>query len=231
LENPPFRRSQVLLPKIFESLFRTYGPQNWWPGESPFEVIVGAILTQNTNWRNVEAAIKNLAEEDLLSPKAIERITMKRLSQLVRPSGYYNVKAKRLKEFTRYIVREYSGDFRKMRRRGIEILRKEILTIKGIGQETGDTILLYGLKKPIFVVDTYTKRILFRHGLIGEGATYEEIQDLFNRSVKKDVKRYNEFHALLVRLGKERCRRKNPLCSGCPIEGIGGNAVSEKEVL
>jgi endonuclease-3 related protein len=231
LENPPFRRSRILLPKIFESLFQTYGPQNWWPGESPFEVIVGAILTQNTNWRNVEAALENLAEEGLLSPKAIDRIAVKRLSQLIRPSGYYNVKAKRLKEFTRYIVRKYSGDFRKMRRRRIEILRKEILTIKGIGQETGDTILLYGLKKPIFVVDTYTKRILFRHALIGEGASYEEIQDLFNRSVKKDVKMYNEFHALLVRLGKERCRRKNPLCSGCPIEGLEGNAVSKKEVL
>jgi endonuclease-3 related protein len=204
-------------------LLSYYGPQHWWPGESPFEIIVGAILTQNTNWRNVEAAIANLKRKGLLSASGIHGISTARLGILIRPAGYYNVKAERVKEFVRFFMHTYKGEIERMKRRRGNSLRKELLAIKGIGQETCDSIMLYALGKPVFVVDAYTKRILLRHGIIAENSSYDDIKGLFESSLRRDAKFFNEYHALLVRVGKERCKTRNPLCQDCPLENIVGS--------
>jgi endonuclease-3 related protein len=203
---------------MFDVLFAFYGPQHWWPGDTPFEIIIGAILTQNTNWRNVESALKNLKRRERLSAAGIHATSTARLAALIRPAGYYHVKAARVKEFVRFFLDTYNGEIKRMKRRRADSLRKEFLAIKGIGEETCDSILLYALGKPVFVIDAYTRRIFSRHGFIEEDATYSEIQDLFESNLRGDAKLYNEYHALLVRLGKERCRRRNPICEGCPLQ-------------
>jgi endonuclease-3 related protein len=205
-----------LLP-IYHKLLSFFGGQGWWPAETPFEVIIGAILTQNTAWRNVEHAIENLKQEGVLTPEGLRRITERRLARLIRPAGYYNVKAKRLKEFSLFLTREYGGDLRRMFRKPLGPLRGKILMVKGVGPETCDSILLYAGEKPIFVIDAYTKRVLSRHGIITDGASYEAIQELFMRSLPDDVALYKEYHALFVRLAKTFCKTK-PQCAGCPLE-------------
>jgi len=203
---------------IYRKLYSRFGPQHWWPGDSPFEVAVGAILTQNTNWQNVEKAIKNLKRYKLLNPQKLHKLPQQRLAFLIRPAGYYNVKAKRLKYFLDFLFNAYGGDIKKMSRFGTEVLRRQLLLVNGIGPETADSILLYALGKPIFVIDAYTKRILGRHRLIGEGATYENVQNLFMENIKNDVGLFNEYHALLVRLGKEFCAKKKGKCDLCPLD-------------
>jgi endonuclease-3 related protein len=212
-----------ILIKIYETLYKAYGPRHWWPGETPFEVMVGAILTQNTSWRNVEKAIQKLKGKVVLNPQGIHHLKKSQLASLIRSSGYYQVKADRLKAFVDFIFKEYDGNIRKMERERLELLREKLLKVKGIGPETADSILLYGLKKPIFVVDAYTKRILSRHGIISEKASYEEIQKLFMDHLPHKARLFNEYHALLVHLGKTLCK-KTPRCDICPIKGIAQRA-------
>ncbi|MDD4939321.1 MAG: endonuclease III domain-containing protein [Candidatus Omnitrophica bacterium] len=203
---------------IYRRLYVRFGPQKWWPAESPFEVMVGAILTQNTNWLNVERAINNIKKNKLLSPRRLYELKQRRLASLIKPAGYYNIKAKRLRNFLKFFIKDYQGSALKMSRRGLSLLRQQLLGVNGIGPETADSILLYALNKPVFVVDAYTKRILFRHGFIGEGAGYDQAQNLFMQNLEKRVKLYNEYHALIVRLGKEFCRKNNPRCRTCPLK-------------
>jgi endonuclease-3 related protein len=205
--------------KIYQKLYQTYGSRHWWPGETSFEVMVGAILTQNTSWRNVEKAIQNLKEEGVLNPKGIRDLKKSELAPLIKSSGYYRIKADRLKSFVDFLFEEYNGNIKKMGRERLRELREKLLGVKGVGPETADSILLYGLKKPIFVVDAYTKRILSRHGVISEEASYDEVQKLFMNYLPLDEKLFNEYHALFVYLGKTVCK-KIPKCELCPLKGI-----------
>ena len=211
---------KTVLLDIYKTLYNTFGPQHWWPGETPFEISVGAILTQNTNWTNVEKAIKNLKENNVLTAGKLHKLGTKKLASLIRPSGYFNVKAVRLKAFLSYLTNHHSGSMTRMKRRDPSELRDELLTVNGIGPETADSILLYALDKPVFVIDAYTGRVLRRHGLASDDMTYHELQALFHEALPADVRLYNEYHALFVRLGKEYCRPK-PKCKGCPLEGFG----------
>ncbi len=210
--------TQRVLAKIYNTLFSHYGPQHWWPARTRFEVIIGAILTQNTNWKNVEKAITNLKNEDLLRFEALQRIPRQKLARLIRPSGYFNIKTDRLRSFIEFLGLEYGGDLKKMFRERTERLRERLLAIHGIGPETADSILLYAAGRPVFVVDAYTRRVLNRHGLCEEESTYDQIQTLFMENLTPDVKMFNEYHALLVRTGKEHCKPK-PDCSECPLKG------------
>lgn len=204
------------LPALFEMLLHSFGPQKWWPGDTPFEIAVGAILTQNTNWSNVEKAIQNLKREKLLTARALRSLPERRLAELIRPAGYFNVKSRRLKEFLGYLADRHQGSMVKMKRRLLDELRPELLGVHGIGPETADSILLYALEKPTFVIDAYTKRVLSRHGVLEYGYSYDAFQDLFHRTLPRDVALFNEFHALFVRIGKEFCK-PTPRCTGCPL--------------
>ena len=206
------------LGSIYQKLYACFGRQHWWPAKSPFEVMVGAILTQNTNWVNVEKAIRNLKERRVLFPKGLYGLTEKQLAGLIRPAGYYNVKAKRLREFLTFLFREYQGSVARMFSCDTRRLRQQLLRVNGIGPETADSILLYALKKPVFVVDAYTRRIFSRHKLVSEGVGYDEVQGLFMRHLKKDTQLFNEYHALIVRLGKEFCLKNKPRCEICPLK-------------
>jgi endonuclease-3 related protein len=211
-------REKILL-EIYERLLRAFGPRHWWPGESPFEVVVGAILTQNTSWANVERAIVNLKKTGILTPPAMRRVGEDQLARIIKPSGFYRLKASRLKGFVDFLYREFHGEMNRMRSEDLGFLRERLLNVDGIGPETADSILLYALGKPIFVVDAYTKRIFSRHNLISEKWGYAEVQSMVMGEICGDVGMYNEFHALLVFLGKHRCRRI-PRCDGCPLEGL-----------
>jgi endonuclease-3 related protein len=206
-----------ILKEIFDRLYTKFGPMGWWPGETPTEIIVGAILTQNTAWTNVEKAISNLKRESLLSPQALKDVETERLSGLIRSSGYYNQKVKKIKHFIDFLFSSYDGSLDKMFELDTYPLRENLLRINGIGPETADSILLYAGGKPIFVVDAYTKRILMRHNLCSEDASYREIQALFMKNLSSDTKLFNEYHALFVRCGKEICKKSRPLCKSCPL--------------
>ena len=205
--------------EIYRRLYHAFGPQRWWPGETPFEIAVGAILTQNTNWGNVEKAIENLKRDEALNVESINNMKTERLASLIKPAGYFNVKAKRLKAFISFLMNEYHGSLKSMKKEEMQTLRVRLLQVHGVGHETADSILLYALEKPVFVIDAYTKRILSRHILMEYDKSYEEFQEIFHSSLKRDVKFFNEYHALFVRLGKTYCRKK-PICKGCPLEGI-----------
>lgn len=212
-------RTTALLQELYDKMLKRFGPQYWWPGETPFEVMVGAILTQNTNWGNVEKAIANLKNKNLLDARKILAMPPETLAELIRPAGYFNVKTQRLRNFLGYFVETYGADMARMRERPIATLREELLAVKGIGPETADSILLYALDKPSFVIDTYTHRVLSRHFLITEEADYDEMQQLMMSSFPEDVPHYNEYHALLVRIGKDFCKPK-PQCEKCPLNGV-----------
>lgn len=212
-----------LLIKIYRRLYEAYGPRHWWPGETPFEIMVGAILTQNTSWRNVEKAIQNLKEKKLLNAKGIYQLRKSQLASLIKPSGYYRIKADRLKALVDFLFEEYDGDIEKMGRETLGELRQKLLAVKGVGPETADSILLYGLRKSIFVVDAYTKRIFSRHGIVSEKASYEEIQKLFMANLPNDEQLFNEYHALLVHLGKTLCK-KSKCEESCPLRNVGHRA-------
>ncbi len=200
----------------FDSALKALGPQHWWPGETPFEVCVGAILTQNTNWKNVEKAIANLKSQNLLTPRQLYALPPKMLAELIRPAGYFNIKTRRLRNFLKFIIEEYEGDLDRMFTERLETLREKLLSIKGIGPETADSILLYAGQKPVFVVDAYTRRIFLRHERISEEADYHEIQQYFSDHLSEEVPLFNEFHALIVHVGKNWCRPKMPDCEHCP---------------
>jgi endonuclease-3 related protein len=210
----------AVIPQFYSVLAAALGPQHWWPARTPFEVIVGAILTQSTAWVNVERAIANLRRERLLTPRALERVPYARLARLVRPSGYFRQKAKKLKAFVQFLRREYGGSLARMFRAPTPTLREKLLAVHGIGPETADSILLYAGNHPVFVVDAYTKRVLVRHGLVGEKVGYEEMCALFENpdsGLPRDATLYNEYHALLVQVGKNWCRPREARCSECPL--------------
>ena len=205
-----------LLRELYQQLWDAFGPQGWWPGETPFEVIMGAILTQNTNWRNVAQALKALKDAELLNPRDLREMPEAELARWIRPAGYFNVKARRVKNFLDFFAQRFQDSLEKMAGMDLEFLRAALLTVNGIGPETADSILLYALDRPTFVVDAYTYRVLSRHQLAPEACSYEELQSLFMENLPPEVSLYQEFHALLVRLGKEYCRPK-PRCSSCPL--------------
>jgi endonuclease-3 related protein len=206
--------------EMFTELLNHFGPQHWWPGETELEVIVGAVLTQNTNWKNVEKAILNLKEKGLLSLFRLNALSVSDLAQLIRPAGYFNIKAKRLKNLIDLLREEYHLDLSELLEKETDTLRQELLSVNGIGPETADSILLYAANRPVFVVDAYTHRILKRHGMTDEQTDYHELQSLFMEHLPDDPSLYNEFHALIVKTGKEYCRRE-PLCHLCPLQEWG----------
>jgi len=207
------------LNEIYQLLFQRFGPQHWWPGETQFEIITGAILTQNTNWSNVEKAIANLKSAQLLTPEKLHNIELSKLAELIRPAGYYNIKAKRLKNFLNWLFNDYDGLLANVEKLNTDQLRSELSGINGIGPETCDSILLYAFNKKTFVIDAYTARIAARHKLIEAGADYEQLQYLFQSNLPADTKLFNEYHALLVRAGKKFCKPK-ARCEGCPLEKL-----------
>lgn len=211
------RAGRAELMAIHDALLAAFGPQGWWPGETPFEVMVGAILTQNTNWRNVERAIANLKAARVLTPAAMGRLRAEELAELIRPAGYFRVKAARLGHLLGHLRERHGGSVARLLRTPLEPLRDELLGITGIGPETADSILLYAAGHPAFVVDAYTRRVLSRHGLVAEGAGYAEVRGIFTRALPTDVLLFNEYHALIVRLGKEFCRPRLPRCASCPL--------------
>jgi endonuclease III related protein len=215
---------ETFLMEVFQALFKRYGALHWWPADTPFEVCVGAILTQNTNWGNVEKAILNLKRAGLLSAEGLYEIDQERLAELIRPSGFFNVKSGRLKDFVGWMIQSY-GSIDAMFTGEWRPLREELLAVRGIGRETCDSILLYAGDKPSFVVDAYTKRLFSRLGLIRESADYEEIRALFMNSLPHDRALFNEYHALIVEHCKRHCRKK-PLCEGCPLKGLCLNRLS-----
>jgi endonuclease-3 related protein len=201
----------------FHALYDAHGPQRWWPGRSRFEVIVGAILTQNTSWTNVELAIKNLRAARLLTPQALKAEPLANLARLIRSSGYFRQKAKKLKSFVYFLFRAHSGSLTRMFRTPTAALREQLLAVHGIGPETADSILLYAGNHPVFVVDAYARRILERHRLATPKQSYEEVRALFETSLPRDSQLFNEFHALIVHTGKHFCGKSNPVCSQCPL--------------
>lgn len=208
-----------ILETLYARLYEAFGPQYWWPAETSLEMAIGAILTQNTSWTNVEKAIQNLKKHSLLSARALHAADPEGLAQLLRSVGYFNIKTNRLKNFIGLLMNEYRGSMKVMGQEDLPVIRKKLLSVNGIGQETADAILLYALEKPVFVIDAYTKRILSRHDILNYDLPYEAFQQLFHAGIRNEVRLFNEYHALLVRLAKDFCRT-TPCCSGCPLEGL-----------
>lgn len=204
---------------IYDRMAAHHGPTHWWPGDTPFEIAVGAVLTQNTAWTNVEKAIANLKRERLLTPRAILTCPTAVLERALTPSGYFRVKTKRLRSFCDYLVQQYGGQMARMARQPLESLRPELLGVDGIGPETADDILLYACGKVVFVVDAYTRRIFSRHGLVAPDVSYEDLRAFFERHVEPDLHTYKEYHGLIVWTGKDFCRRE-PKCGECPLAPI-----------
>ena len=207
------------LKHMYQRLFEHFGPQNWWPAESPFEVAVGAVLTQNTSWTNVEKAIVNLKEAGVMEIGAMRALDAEELSGLIRPAGYYNLKEKRLRNLLDFLAAGFEGNPENLSRPGLDAIRPMLLEVKGIGPETADSILLYAAGMPTFVIDAYTKRVLIRHGLAGEKSGYEQMRSLFMDRLEHDPQHFNEYHALLVQVAKYFCLKSKFECKGCPLDG------------
>ncbi len=201
---------------IYRRMEAHYGPTHWWPGDTAFEIAIGAILTQNTAWTNVEKAIVNLKRAKLLSPSRILESKDAQLHEVLRPSGYFRIKTERVRSFCRHLTERYAGSMARMAKRPLDELRHELLGIPGIGPETADDILLYACGKPVFVVDAYTRRMLSRHGLVEPDIEYETLRAVFERRLPADVRLFKEYHGLIVWTGKDYCRR-TPKCEGCPL--------------
>lgn len=210
------RSAARVVREMYDSLWSAYGPQHWWPARTPTEVVIGAILAQNTAWTNVERAVKNLKSANCLTWSALCDLSEARLAKLIQPSGTYRIKAARLKAFVEYLWSHHRGSLKSLLGGDLDEARRRLLSIRGIGPETADAILLYAGRRPTFVVDAYTKRILRRHFLSERDAGYETIRELFHRALPRDVQLYNEYHALLVAVGKRHCRTRAQ-CSGCPL--------------
>jgi endonuclease-3 related protein len=206
--------------RYYEAMSEALGPMHWWPAQTPFEVIVGAILTQSTAWGNVELAIANLRSAQVLTPPAMLRLSTPRLSALVRPSGYFRQKAKKLKAFVRFLQVEHGGSLKRMFLIPTLELRDQLLSIHGIGPETADSILLYAGNHPVFVVDAYTHRIFGRHGITSGKPDYEKVRTLIETSIPSKPELFNEFHALIVNTGKNWCRKGAPRCEECPLRSL-----------
>ncbi len=209
---------QFLL-EICDKLLKTYGPQYWWPAETKLEIVVGAILTQSTTWSNVTKAIANLKEAGLLTTEAIGETSERRLATLIRSAGYYNAKAKKLKAFVGHLEEKYSGRLEPLLENPLPRMRQELLSIYGIGDETADSIILYAAEKPIFVVDSYTRRLFSRMNLTDSRAKYRELQEFFMGNLPRKTRLFQEYHALIVRHCKERCSTQ-PVCDTCPLLGL-----------
>lgn len=216
MNNPTVGRT---LRFIYRRLMATYGPQHWWPAERPFEVIIGAILTQSAAWVNVEKAMFNLKAAGALSPEGLRRLGQDELACLIHSCGYYNAKALKLKSFVGWLDENYDGSLDKLFALNIEPLRQQLLSVHGIGEETADSVILYAANKPIFVIDSYTRRIMSRIGLKPEKESYSAYQSLFMNNLRADVQMFNEYHALLVCLGKNVCRYQ-PLCRQCCLNDV-----------
>ncbi|MFP4641975.1 MAG: endonuclease III domain-containing protein [Chloroflexota bacterium] len=212
------------LEQIYQRLFEYYGPQHWWPADDSFEVVVGAILTQSAAWTNVERAVNNLKKENALNPVALRQIAVSELADLIRPSGYFNVKARKLKAFVERLGDRYADSLESMFALNMLDLRTELLSIYGIGQETADSIILYAARKPVFVIDAYTHRIMERLGFHPNKGNYSSLQSLFMENLPHDEKLFNEYHALFVRHGKVTCK-KTPLCGMCCLSDICGSSI------
>lgn len=221
MASPSKRHAKTVenLMDIYERLFAHFGPCHWWPGSSPFEIAVGAVLTQNTTWQNVELAITNLKEAGVLDLEALRALKPKHLAELIRPAGYYNLKEQRLRNLLDMFHHECGGDLDELWHKPLPEARELLLTVKGVGPETADSILLYAGGRPTFVIDAYTFRVLGRHGLAKEGDTYYHLQALFMEHLEPDPALFNEFHALIVRLGNVLCKKSKPTCKECPLEG------------
>jgi endonuclease-3 related protein len=206
--------------RYYDAMAAALGPMHWWPARTPFEVIVGAILTQSTAWGNVERAIANLRAAQLLSPSAMLRVRTQRLAMLVRPSGYFRQKAKKLKAFVRFLQDGYGGSLKRMFRTPTSELRERLLSVHGIGPETADSILLYAGNHSVFVVDAYTHRIFGRHGITDGKAEYEKVRAFIETSIPSRTELFNEFHALIVNTGKNWCRKSVPRCEECPLRPL-----------
>lgn len=205
---------------IYKKLSDFYGYQSWWPAETALEMMVGAVLTQNTNWKNVEKAIHNIKEKGQLSIEALTSISNDELASLIYPAGYYNVKAKRLKNLIAMINEKYGGEVTALLDDDLYSCRENLLQVKGVGEETADSILLYGGNHPIFVVDAYTHRVFSRHNLVAEECSYTEMQESFMDNLPADVSLFNEYHALIVKVAKNYCKKNKPLCETCPLQGM-----------
>jgi endonuclease-3 related protein len=210
--------SQSLL-NIYHQLMARYGPQYWWPAPAPFEIIVGAILTQSAAWLNVEKAIANLKTAGALSPEALRRLSLAEVAGLIHPCGYYNAKALKLKSFAHWLGEYYNDDLDKLFARDTDHLRRQLLSVHGIGEETADSIILYAASQPVFVIDAYTRRIISRIGLAPNSNSYAAYQTLFMNNLPADARLFNEYHALLVCLAKDVCRNR-PLCPRCCLNSI-----------
>ncbi len=207
--------------EIRKRLYNFYGPLNWWPADNTFEVCVGAILTQNTSWKNVEKAIQNLKKAKILDCRTIAEEREKFIANLIKPSGYFNQKAKKLKAFCVFLKENYGCSLNEFFNSGnVEDLRKKLLSIWGIGKETADSILLYAGNKPVFVVDAYTKRVFSRHGICNEDVEYDQLRNCVENTIYKNVSFYNEFHAGLVSIGKDYCKKTSPVCNLCPLKDV-----------
>src|ERR1700693_1311970 len=209
--------AQPPLDEYFNSLFTALGPQHWCPGKTPFEVIIGAILTQNTSWKNVELALANLRAAGVFTSAKVEQVNPRRLQSLIRPAGYFRQKARALKAFVRFLRGAYRGSLKRMFTTPTIALREKLLKVWGLGPETADAILLYAGQHPVFVVDAYTKRIMARHGWVGEKAKHEEVRWMFERQSLGNVERFKEFHGLIVLVGKKWCRKSVASCEECPL--------------
>lgn len=210
------RTNRAKLLKLYETLREHFGHRHWWPGDTPLEICLGAILTQNTSWSNVEKALENLKVSNVFTLKKIHAISTANLAKLIIPAGYFNVKAKRLKNFVTHIAERHDGKLDSLFQKKIPWLREELLSINGIGRETADSIILYAARKPIFVIDAYTKRVLSRHQYISEKIEYDELQQIFHKHLPRNRKLFNDFHAQFVAVGNRFCKPK-PRCEACPL--------------
>ncbi|GAU09933.1 endonuclease III domain-containing protein [Desulfoplanes formicivorans] len=206
-----------LLMNMYGAMLDKLGPSHWWPGETPFEIAVGAILTQNTNWSNVAKAIANLKHAGVMDAATMYALSLEELAEMIRPAGYYRLKSKRLHHFLAFLRSSCRFNMDLLRSRDMDQLRSALLGVHGIGPETADSILLYALEQPTFVVDAYTARICHRHGLVPEEISHEELRAFFMDVLTPDIRLFNEFHALLVRVGKDWCKKSKPLCASCPL--------------
>lgn len=207
----------LTLRRYYRRLEEHFGPQHWWPARTRFEIILGALLTQNTNWQNVEKALANLRPAGLLSPIKLTSLPSARLARLLRPSGYFRQKTRTVRGFLAHLKARYAGSLARLFQQPTEDLREELLLLPGIGEETADSILLYADGRPVFVIDSYTRRVLARHGLAPPRTSYGQLQDFFHRHLPRDPALFNEYHALLVAVGKAYCRRIAPDCARCPL--------------
>ncbi len=216
IPGPPRDPVKARLLRFYRVLAGRFGPQGWWPGRTPFEIAVGAILTQHTAWTNAATAIAALRRARLLSPRRLARVAESDLATIIRAAGTYRLKARRLKAFTRWLLHRHRGRFAGLRRAPLEVLRRDLLEISGLGPETADAILLYAAHRPVFVADAYARRVLARHGLVPADASYDESRRFLEAHLPSDPALFNEFHALLVELGKRHCRAV-PECAACPL--------------